>query len=121
MAAAAGAGLPVVPVPGPCAVVAGLVGSGLPTEEFTFAGFLPAKPLARRQRLLELSGEWDFTSEISSRVLLLGTTIIHHGMQPRSLLPFARPANTTTAETCNCLSKQEVVEYNNTSTACCCM
>eukprot|EP00873_Tetraselmis_striata_P009277 jgi/Tetstr1/429541/TSEL_019446.t1 len=56
VAAAAGAGLPVVPVPGPCAVVAGLVGSGLPTEEFTFAGFLPAKPLARRQRLLELSG-----------------------------------------------------------------
>lgn len=44
--------LRVVPVPGPVAAVAALVASGLPTDEFFFGGFLPARSLARRQRLL---------------------------------------------------------------------
>jgi 16S rRNA (cytidine1402-2'-O)-methyltransferase len=41
-------GLPVVPVPGPCAAIAALSASGLPTNAFFFAGFLPAKTAARR-------------------------------------------------------------------------
>jgi 16S rRNA (cytidine1402-2'-O)-methyltransferase len=45
------AGVPVVPVPGPSAVLAALVVSGLPTREFTFVGFLPAKSSARQKRL----------------------------------------------------------------------
>jgi 16S rRNA (cytidine1402-2'-O)-methyltransferase len=44
----------VVPVPGPSAVVAALIASGLPTDEFFFAGFLPARSSARRVRLEEL-------------------------------------------------------------------
>jgi 16S rRNA (cytidine1402-2'-O)-methyltransferase len=44
-------GLRVVPVPGPAAFVAALTASGLPTDEFYFGGFLPARPHARRQRL----------------------------------------------------------------------
>jgi 16S rRNA (cytidine1402-2'-O)-methyltransferase len=40
-------GLPVVPVPGPSALVAVLSASGLPTNGFLFAGFLPAKSAAR--------------------------------------------------------------------------
>ncbi|HEX7955586.1 MAG TPA: SAM-dependent methyltransferase, partial [Pyrinomonadaceae bacterium] len=43
-------GVAVVPVPGPAAFVAALVGSGLPTDEFYFGGVLPARPHARRTR-----------------------------------------------------------------------
>ncbi len=41
--AAAAAGIPVVPVPGPSAFLAALVASGLPAAPVTFLGFLPAK------------------------------------------------------------------------------
>ena len=44
-------GLSVVPVPGPTAFVAALTASGLPTDEFYFGGFLPARSHARRERL----------------------------------------------------------------------
>ena len=44
-------GVEVVPVPGPSAFVAALTASGLPTDEFYFGGFLPARAHARRQRL----------------------------------------------------------------------
>ena len=40
-------GVPVVPVPGACALVAVLSASGLPTNGFLFAGFLPPKSAAR--------------------------------------------------------------------------
>ncbi len=48
------AGIRVVPVPGPSAVLAALTGSGLPSDAFMFAGFLPVKDGARRSRLKEL-------------------------------------------------------------------
>lgn len=41
-------GLPVVPVPGPSALLALLASAGLPTDAFLFAGFLPARSAARR-------------------------------------------------------------------------
>ncbi|WP_434985999.1 16S rRNA (cytidine(1402)-2'-O)-methyltransferase [Vreelandella zhaodongensis] len=41
----------IVPLPGPCALVSALSGAGLPTDRFTFGGFLPSKPSARRQAL----------------------------------------------------------------------
>ena len=50
-AAAIAAGVPVFPVPGANAAVSALIASGLPTERFTFHGFLPAKPGARRTAL----------------------------------------------------------------------
>jgi 16S rRNA (cytidine1402-2'-O)-methyltransferase len=46
--------VPVVPVPGPSALIAALIAAGLPTDEFFFAGFLPARANARRARLSEL-------------------------------------------------------------------
>ena len=55
--AARRAGLTVQAVPGPCAVTAALSIAGLPTDEFLFAGFLPAKPSARRARLQVLAQE----------------------------------------------------------------
>lgn len=48
-------GLRVVPVPGPTALISALVASGLPSDEFFFGGFLPARSGQRRARLAELS------------------------------------------------------------------
>lgn len=50
-------GVTVTPVPGATAMIAGLVASGLPTDSFLFAGFLPSKKQARRARLEELKLE----------------------------------------------------------------
>jgi len=44
--------VPIVPIPGPSSVVAALSVAGLPTDAFTFIGFLPKKSSART-RLLE--------------------------------------------------------------------
>lgn len=49
------AGIRVVPVPGASAVLAALTASGLPSDAFLFAGFLPVKDGARRTRLEELA------------------------------------------------------------------
>ncbi len=57
VAACVAAGLRVEPIPGPSAVLAALVASGLPTDRFAFDGFLPRKGAARRQRLAELAAE----------------------------------------------------------------
>jgi 16S rRNA (cytidine1402-2'-O)-methyltransferase len=51
------AGIPVVPVPGPSAVIAALSASGLPTNRFAYEGFLPNRQGKRRERLLLLKGE----------------------------------------------------------------
>jgi 16S rRNA (cytidine1402-2'-O)-methyltransferase len=45
------AGIPVVPVPGPSAVVAALSAAGIPADSFVFDGFLPVKPGKRIHRL----------------------------------------------------------------------
>ncbi|MCW8840071.1 MAG: 16S rRNA (cytidine(1402)-2'-O)-methyltransferase [Gammaproteobacteria bacterium] len=51
------AGLRVVPIPGPSALIAALSASGLPTDRFSFEGFLPAKDGARRKLLEALAQE----------------------------------------------------------------
>ncbi|MFN4283588.1 MAG: 16S rRNA (cytidine(1402)-2'-O)-methyltransferase [Alphaproteobacteria bacterium] len=48
-------GLAVVPLPGPSAPLAALILSGLPSDRFLFAGFLPPKSAARRAALGELA------------------------------------------------------------------
>jgi 16S rRNA (cytidine1402-2'-O)-methyltransferase len=45
------AGIPVVPVPGPSAVVTALSAAGVPADHFVFDGFLPVKPGKRIHRL----------------------------------------------------------------------
>ena len=52
--AAIAAGFRVEPVPGPCALIAALTASGLPTDEFHFIGFLPHKSGQRHNRLTAL-------------------------------------------------------------------
>jgi 16S rRNA (cytidine1402-2'-O)-methyltransferase len=49
-------GLPVIPVPGPCALTAFLSVSGLPTDAFSFHGFPPSRPSKRRALLAGLAG-----------------------------------------------------------------
>jgi 16S rRNA (cytidine1402-2'-O)-methyltransferase len=46
--------IPVVPIPGPSALLASLSASGMPTEEFLFVGFLPARSGERRRALERL-------------------------------------------------------------------
>ena len=50
-------GVEVVPIPGPSAITAALSVSGLPTDRFTFEGFLPARTAARIKRLEQLTHE----------------------------------------------------------------
>lgn len=45
------AGIRVVPIPGACAAISALSASGLPSDRFSFEGFLPAKTHARKQTL----------------------------------------------------------------------
>ena len=58
--AAIAAGHKVVPIPGPTAAISALIASGLPTERFTFLGFLPRKASERRA-LLESVGATPYT------------------------------------------------------------
>ncbi|REJ04265.1 16S rRNA (cytidine(1402)-2'-O)-methyltransferase [Microbacterium bovistercoris] len=57
VAAAVEAGVTVTAIPGPSAVLMALAISGLPTDRFTFEGFLPRKPGERRSALTALASE----------------------------------------------------------------
>ena len=50
-------GFRVSPLPGPCALIAALSCAGLPTDRFSFEGFLPAKNGPRRERLQALKDD----------------------------------------------------------------
>ena len=71
--------LPVVPVPGPSAVIAVLSAAGLPTNGFLFAGFLPPKTAARTA-FLERHRDFDYTIalyESCHRIDKFVTEIVH--------------------------------------------
>ncbi|GAB3011621.1 16S rRNA (cytidine(1402)-2'-O)-methyltransferase [Bowmanella dokdonensis] len=51
------AGIDVIPIPGPCAAITALCAAGLPTDKFSFKGFLPVKEMARREALGALKGD----------------------------------------------------------------
>ncbi len=55
IAAAIESGIPVVPVPGPSALLTALVVSGLPTDRFLYLGFLPRAKSDRRKLLGSVS------------------------------------------------------------------
>ena len=50
-------GVKVVPLPGPCAAVTAMSASGLPSDRFSFEGFLPSKEKARNDKITELKEE----------------------------------------------------------------
>lgn len=57
VAAARAAGIKVVAIPGPCAAVAALSIAGLPSDQFRFCGFLPARASARTKALEQLADD----------------------------------------------------------------
>jgi len=87
VSAAVAAGHPVVPVPGPSAVLAALISSGLPTNQFTFLGFLPRKP-GELERVLRAAGEAKRTFVFfeSPHRLLRTLDIMASALGPRSLV-----------------------------------
>jgi 16S rRNA (cytidine1402-2'-O)-methyltransferase len=50
-------GIPVIPVPGASSIITALAVSGLPTDRFTYIGFLPNKSSARRRALESVKDE----------------------------------------------------------------
>ena len=48
-------GIDIICIPGPCAAIAALVSSGMPSSKFIFEGFLPKKQSDRKKILLEIS------------------------------------------------------------------
>ncbi len=57
VASAHQAGIPVTPIPGPCAAITALSATGFPHHEFTFIGFLPPKSTQRQQALQVLQAQ----------------------------------------------------------------
>lgn len=49
--------IPVIPIPGPSAIITALIVSGMPTDRFCFEGFLPQKSAAMRRKLEQLKDE----------------------------------------------------------------
>ena len=49
----------IIPIPGACAFVNGLIASGLDTKEFTFLGFLPMNKKLRKEKLNKIKNEKD--------------------------------------------------------------
>jgi 16S rRNA (cytidine1402-2'-O)-methyltransferase len=86
--AAAEAGIAVVPIPGPSAVLAALVSSGLGSERFTFFGFLARKGRERDDALQELSS-LPYTSvlyEAPNRVAATLAEIASRGARDRRVV-----------------------------------
>jgi 16S rRNA (cytidine1402-2'-O)-methyltransferase len=73
VAAAVADGVDVTTVPGPSAVLAALVVSGLPTDRFCVEGFLPRRGTARRRRLAALATEERTTVVLEAPTRLAGT------------------------------------------------
>jgi 16S rRNA (cytidine1402-2'-O)-methyltransferase len=74
VAAAIAAGVRVVPIPGPSAVLAALVASGIDTATFTFVGFLP-RGRGERQRALEWLSALPHTSVLFESPARLATSL----------------------------------------------
>ncbi len=53
----------VLPIPGPCALIAALISSGLPCHEFCFSGYVPRKPAQRLKLWQKLLGR-DMTTVV---------------------------------------------------------
>lgn len=50
-------GIEVIPIPGACAAISGLIASGIDTDEFAFYGFLPLNKKNRKEKLDEIKKE----------------------------------------------------------------
>ena len=80
-------GIKVSAIPGPCAAIVGLAGSGLITERFVFEGFLPVQTKPRKARLAEMSLEprTSVLYEAPHRLVRTLADLAGTGMQDREL------------------------------------
>jgi len=51
---AKGQGIKIIPIPGPSSIIAALISSGLPTDRFTYLGFLPKKESQLKKILMDI-------------------------------------------------------------------
>ena len=81
--AAVEAGIQVISIPGPSAVITALIVSGLPTDRFRFEGFLPKQPKARRVAIERLRDEsattvlFESPKRILQTLAVLDTVLLH--------------------------------------------
>ncbi len=88
--------LPFEILPGPCAIPAALVGSGLPAAEFNFRGFLPIRKGRREKALAEaLASQTATTLFYESPHRLLSTLEILASLDPARLCCIAREISKT--------------------------
>jgi len=83
--------LPVVPIPGPCAIITALCAAGLPTDRFTFLGFLPERAGKRHALLESVSGlphtlvfyvaKWDLAKYLLEMQTALGPRCVVVGRE----------------------------------------
>lgn len=88
--AARGAGVAVVPVPGPSAILAALMASGAPTDRFQVVGFLPRKPLALERALVDAAAYDGTTVAFEAPHRLLRTLEAASRLIPRATIHVAR-------------------------------
>ncbi|GAB2267705.1 hypothetical protein Dimus_002688 [Dionaea muscipula] len=89
--------IPVVPIPGPSAVITALCASGLPMDEFTFVGFLPKHAGSRRERLLLAANQ---------------TAVQIFFVPPHKLLQFLQEASTIFGESRHCVIAREITKIH---------
>ncbi|KAL5073926.1 hypothetical protein RYX36_012910 [Vicia faba] len=89
--------VPVVPIPGPCALVSALSASGLSTNEFTFVGFLPKHSGSRRKRLMASAEQ-------------TATQIFY--VPPHKLSQFLEEGSSIFGDTRKCVIAREMTKYH---------
>ncbi|XP_050876173.1 uncharacterized protein LOC127079850 [Lathyrus oleraceus] len=89
--------VPVVPIPGPCALVSALSASGLSTDEFTFVGFLPKHSGSRRKRLMASAEQT--------------TTQIFY-VPPHKLSQFLEEGSSIFGDTRKCVIAREMTKFH---------
>jgi 16S rRNA (cytidine1402-2'-O)-methyltransferase len=83
-------GLPYTVLPGPSAVLTALVGSGFPTEEFFYGGFLPVKSGQRERELLRAQARLETSIFFESPYRLVKSLQVCSDHFPDRLLCVAR-------------------------------
>lgn len=88
-------GIKVVPLPGPCALIAALSASGLACDRFAFEGFLPAKAKAKKDALLKLEKDPRTCVFYESTHRILDTLSVLAELFPQRKLTLARELTKT--------------------------
>ena len=105
------AGVKVVPLPGACAVITALTASGLPSDRFSFEGFLPAKSKGRKDKFLEIAkAERTCIFYESPRRILDSLHDMLEILGPERQVVLAREL-TKTFETIQCLPLVKLVDW----------